>query len=418
VTGRSGERGRRVVVTGLGAVCPVGNTMPEAWDALLRGRSGVGPITLFDPAPFAVRIAGEVKGFSIAGRVDAKQARHMDRHVQLAVVAAQEAVADAGLAVTAENRDRVGVMIGSAAGGIQTLLDAQKVLDARGPDRVNPFFLPNFLADAATGHVAILTGAAGPNMATVSACATGGHALGEAMHTIRRGDADAMIAGGVDTVVMPITLAGFINMKGLAADNEHPESASRPFDRDRGGFVISEAAAILILEELEHARARDARIYAELVGYGATDDAYHMFAQAEDGEGAARAMGRALASAGLDPDGIDYINAHGTGTPLNDRVETAAIKRVFGQRAYRLAVSSTKSMTGHMMGASGALEGAICALVIHHGVIPPTINLETPDPDCDLDYVPHEARQARVGAALSNSIGLGGHNATVILQAV
>jgi len=418
MTGGSEERGRRVVVTGLGAVCPVGNSMPEAWDALVQGRSGIGPITLFDPTPFAVRIAGEVKGFSIAGRVDAKQARHMDRHVQLAVVAAQEAVADAGLAVTAENRDRVGVMIGSAAGGVQTLLDAQKTLDTRGPDRVNPFFLPNFLADAATGHVAILTGAAGPNMATVSACATGGHALGEAMHTIRRGDADVMIAGGADTVVMPITLAGFINMKGLAADNERPERASRPFDRDRGGFVISEAAAILILEELRHARARDAHIYAELVGYGATDDAYHMFAQAEDGEGAARAMSRALASAGLGPAGIDYINAHGTGTPLNDRVETAAIKRVFGEHAYRLAVSSTKSMTGHMMGASGALEGAICALVIRHGVIPPTINLETPDPDCDLDYVPHEARQARVGAALSNSIGLGGHNATIILQAV
>jgi len=418
MTGGSEERGRRVVVTGLGAVCPVGNSMPEAWDALVQGRSGIGPITLFDPTPFAVRIAGEVKGFSIAGRVDAKQARHMDRHVQLAVVAAQEAVADAGLAVTAENRDRVGVMIGSAAGGVQTLLDAQKTLDTRGPDRVNPFFLPNFLADAATGHVAILTGAAGPNMATVSACATGGHALGEAMHTIRRGDADVMIAGGADTVVMPITLAGFINMKGLAADNERPERASRPFDRDRGGFVISEAAAILILEELRHARARDAHIYAELVGYGATDDAYHMFAQAEDGEGAARAMSRALASAGLGPTGIDYINAHGTGTPLNDRVETAAIKRVFGEHAYRLAVSSTKSMTGHMMGASGALEGAICALVIRHGVIPPTINLETPDPDCDLDYVPHEARQARVGAALSNSIGLGGHNATIILQAV
>ncbi len=418
MTGESEERGRRVVVTGLGAVCPVGNSMPEAWDALVQGRSGIGPITLFDPTPFAVRIAGEVKGFSISGRVDAKQARHMDRHVQLAVVAAQEAVADAGLAVTAENRDRVGVMIGSAAGGVQTLLDAQKTLDTRGPDRVNPFFLPNFLADAATGHVAILTGAAGPNMATVSACATGGHALGEAMHTIRRGDADVMIAGGADTVVMPITLAGFINMKGLAADNERPERASRPFDRDRGGFVISEAAAILILEELAHARARDAHIYAELVGYGATDDAYHMFAQAEDGEGAARAMSRALASAGLGPAGIDYINAHGTGTPLNDRVETAAIKRVFGEHAYRLAVSSTKSMTGHMMGASGALEGAICALVIRHGVIPPTINLETPDPDCDLDYVPHEARQARVGAALSNSIGLGGHNATIILQAV
>jgi 3-oxoacyl-[acyl-carrier-protein] synthase II len=342
----------------------------------------------------------------------------MDRHVQLAVVAAQEALRDAGLAITPANADRVGVVIGSAAGGLQTFLNAQKTLETRGPDRVNPFFLPNFLCDAATGHVAILTGAAGPNLATVSSCATGGHALGEAMHMIRRGDADAMIAGGADSTVLPLTLAGFSNMKGLAVDNEHPERASRPFDRERTGFVISEASAILILEELEHARARDAHVYAELAGYGATDDAFHMFAQAEDGAGAARAMSRALASAGLRPDEIDYINAHGTATPLNDRVETLAIKRVFADHAYRLAVSSTKSMTGHMMGASGALEGAICALAIAHGIIPPTINLETPDPDCDLDYVPGVARHTRVCTALSNSIGLGGHNATLILQAV
>jgi len=409
---------RRVVVTGLGAVCPVGTTMPTAWDALLHGRSGIGRITLFDPSPYAVQIAGEVKGFSIAGRVDPKRARHMDRHVQFAVVAAQEALDDATVTVTVENRDRVGVIVGSAAGGVQTLLNAQHTLEARGPDRVNPFFLPNFLADAATGHIAIETGAAGPNFSTVSACATGGHAIGEAMHMIARGDADVVITGGTDTVVLPITLAGFINMKGLASDNDCPERASRPFDKDRGGFVISEAAAVLILEELEHARARDAHIYAEVVGYGATNDAFHMFAQAEDGEGAARAMSRALHSASLNPDEIDYINAHGTGTPLNDRVETHAIKRVFGPRAYALAVSSTKSMTGHMMGASGALEGAICALVIRHGVIPPTINLETPDPECDLDYVPHTAREQEVRVALSNSIGLGGHNATVILRAL
>jgi len=409
---------RRVVVTGLGAVCPVGTTMPAAWDALLHGRSGIGRITLFDPSPYEVQIAGEVKGFSIAGRVDPKRARHMDRHVQFAVVAAQEALADANVTVTAENRDRVGVIVGSAAGGVQTLLNAQHTLEARGPDRVNPFFLPNFLADAATGHIAIETGAAGPNFSTVSACATGGHAIGEAMNAIARGDADVVIAGGTDTVVLPITLAGFINMKGLAADNEHPERASRPFDKDRGGFVISEAAAVLILEELEHARARDAHIYAEVTGYGATNDAFHMFAQAEDGEGAARAMSRALHSARLNPDEVDYINAHGTGTPLNDRVETHAIKRVFGPRAYALAVSSTKSMTGHMMGASGALEGAICALVIRHGVIPPTINLDTPDPECGLDYVPHTAREQKVRVALSNSIGLGGHNATIILRAL
>lgn len=408
---------RRVAVTGLGTVCPVGNSMPDAWESLLHGRSGIDRITLFDPAPFAVQIAGEVKNFSIEGRVDPKQARHMDRHVQMAVLAAQEALADSGLEISRANADRVGVVIGSAAGGVQTILNAQKTLETRGPDRVNPFFLPNFLADAATGHIAILTGASGPNMATVSACATGGHALGEAMHFIKRGDADAVIAGGADSVVMPITLAGFINMKGLANDAD-PRRASRPFDKDRTGFVISEAAAIVILEEMEQARARGAHIYAEVLGYGATDDAFHMFAQAEDGEGAARAMSRALASARLHPEEIDYINAHGTGTPLNDRVETLAIKRVFGDHAYRLAVSSTKSMTGHMMGASGALEGAICALVLAHGVIPPTINLETPDPECDLDYTPGVARQAHPRTALSNSIGLGGHNATVILAAV
>jgi len=409
---------RRVVVTGVGTVCPVGLTAPEAWDALIAGRSGVARITLFDPSPYAVQIAGEVKNFSLSSHVSPKEGRHMDRHAQFAVVAAQEALADAGLTITLENRDRVGVAVGSAAGGVNTLVEAQRTLEKRGPDRVNPFFVANFLADAATGHIAIQTGAAGPNMSIVSACATGGHALGEAMHMIRRGDADAMIAGGADTVVQEVILAGFINMKGLAGDNAHPARASRPFDRERDGFVVAEAGAVLILEELEHARARDARIYAELVGYGATNDAFHMYAQAEDGEGAARAMERALRSANLAPEAIDYINAHGTGTPLNDRVETLAIRRVFGDHAYKLAVSSTKSMTGHMMGASGALEAIVLAKVIHEGVIPPTINLETPDPDCDLDYVPGEARQARVRTALSNSIGLGGHNATVILRAL
>ena len=408
---------RRVVITGVGTVCPVGNTAPRAWDALIHGRSGIGRITLFDPSPFAVQIAGEVKDFTISGRIEPKQARHLDRHVQFALVAALEALDDAGLDIASADPDRVGVIVGSAAGGVQTILDAQKTLETRGPDRVNPFFLPNFLADAATGHIAITTGATGPNMAVVSACATGGHALGEAMHTIKRGDADAMIAGGADTVVLPITMAGFINMKGLA-DHPQPERASRPFDRDRNGFVLAEAAAMVILEDFEHAHARGAQIYAELAGYGATDDAFNMFAQAEDGEGAARAMSRALRSAALEPTDVDYINAHGTATPLNDRVETLAIKRVFGDHAYRLAVSSTKSMTGHMMGASGALEGLISALAVNRGIIPPTINLETPDPACDLDYVPNEAREQRVRVALSNSIGLGGHNATIVVKAI
>jgi beta-ketoacyl-acyl-carrier-protein synthase II len=406
---------RRVVVTGMGAVTPVGNSAPESWRNLLAGKSGVGPITLFDASDYGVQIAGEVKGFSSEGVIDPKDVRHMDRSVQFAVAATKEALADAQLDITDENADDTGIVLGTGAGGVNTLLQQQQVLEERGPRRVSPFFLPNFLADSASGQVAIAVGAKGPNMAVVSACATGGHAVGEAMETIRRGDADAMIAGGTEAVIVPVIMAGFINMRALGND-EDPTKASKPFDARREGFVLSEGSAILILEELEHALSRGATIYAEVIGYGSTNDAYHMAAQLESGAGAARTMERAIRKAGIAPGEVDYINAHGTGTPLNDKVETLAIKNVFGDAARKVAISSTKSMTGHMMGAAGALEAIVCALAIRDGVIPPTINLEVPDPECDLDYTPNKAREIKVDVALSNSIGLGGHNSCVILR--
>jgi 3-oxoacyl-[acyl-carrier-protein] synthase II len=406
---------RRVVVTGMGAVTPVGNSVGESWRSLLAGKSGVGPITLFDASDYAVQIAGEVKGFSSEGVIDPKDVRHMDRSVQFAVVATKEALADAQLDITDENADDIGIVLGTGAGGVGTLLQQQQVLEERGPRRVSPFFLPNFLADSASGQVAIAVGAKGPNMAVVSACATGGHAVGEAMETIRRGDADAMIAGGTEAVIVPVIMAGFINMRALGNDAD-PTKASKPFDARREGFVLSEGSAILVLEELEHAVKRGAKIYAEVIGYGSTNDAYHMAAQLESGAGAARTMERAIRKAGIEPGEVDYINAHGTGTPLNDKVETLAIKNVFGDAARKVAISSTKSMTGHMMGAAGALEAIVCALAIRDGVIPPTINLEVPDPECDLDYTPHKARELKVDVALSNSIGLGGHNSCVILR--
>ncbi len=406
---------RRVVVTGIGAVTPVGNTAPETWRNLLAGKSGIGRITLFDTTDYAINIAGEVKGFSPEGIIDPKEARHMDRAVQFAVVAAKEALCDAQLDINEGNADNTGIVFGTGVGGINTLLQQQAILQERGPRRVSPFFLPNMLPDSASGQVAIAVGAKGPNMAVVSACATGGHAVGEAMETIRRGDADAMIAGGTEAVIVPVIMAGFINMRALGNDPD-PTKASKPFDARRDGFVLSEGSSVLILEELEHARARGAKIYAEVVGYGSTNDAYHMAAQLESGEGAARTMQRALRKAGLAPEDVDYINAHGTGTPLNDKVETLAIKTVFGDAARKVAISSTKSMTGHMMGASGALEAIVCALSIRDSHIPPTINLEVPDPECDLDYTPNEAHQIKVDVALSNSIGLGGHNSCVVLK--
>jgi beta-ketoacyl-acyl-carrier-protein synthase II len=411
------QNNRRVVITGLGALAPVGNTVPDIWKALLEGESGIAPITMFDTTDYAIRIAGEVKGFDPEQYIDPKEARHMDRSVHLALAATQQALADARLEITEDLADRAGVVFGTGGGGMGMLLSQQKVLEERGVRRVSPHLIPNFLADSASGQVAIATGARGPNMAVVSACATGGHAIGEAMETIRRDDADVMIAGGTESSIHPIIMAGFINMRALA-DDPNPRAASKPFDARRSGFVLSEGAAVLVLEELNHARSRGAQIYAEVVGYGSTNDAYHMAAQLETGLGAARTMQRALAKAGIAPDEVDYINAHGTGTPLNDRVETLAIKHVLGDAARSVAISSTKSMTGHMMGAAGTIEAMVCALAIRDRVIPPTINLEVPDPECDLDYTANKARNLPVDIALSNSIGLGGHNSSIVLKRV
>ena len=403
---------RRVAITGVGAVTPVGLDAPSTWAALLEGQSGVGPITQFDARDYPVRIGGEVKGFDASGRIEPKELRRMDRYAQLGLIAAQEAFADAGFERNGL-RDDIGVVFGSAAGGLGTLLEQQRILLERGVRRVSPTFLPNMLTDTCSGHIAIALGLRGPNMAVVSACATGNHAVGEAFETVRRGDAEAIVAGGADASIIPVVVAGFCAMRALA-NHEDPTQASRPFDRDRSGFVISEGAGALMVEALDHALARGARIYAEVLGYGSSNDAFDMAAPAE-GEGAIQTMTRALRKAGLSPERVDYINAHGTGTPLNDRFETMAIRRVFGSHADRLAVSSTKSMTGHMMGASGAVEAVVCCLTLRDQVIAPTINLTTPDPECDLDYVPHTARRAPVEVALSNSFGLGGHNASIIL---
>lgn len=408
---------RRVVVTGLGALSPVGNNVEETWANLLAGKSGISEITLFDTTDFAVKIGGEVKGFVAEDWIDPKEARHMDRCVQFAVVAADQALKDARIDMANEDPDRVGIILGSAAGGVGTLVTQQTILMERGARRVSPHFLPNFLVDSASGQVAINIGAKGPNMAVVSACATGAHAVGEAMETIKRGDADVMLAGGTDAVLVPVVVAGFINMRALG-DDVTPQQASKPFDARRNGFILSEGAATLVLEEYERAKSRGAHIYAEVVGYGSTNDAFHMAAQLETGDGAARTIQRALNKAGITADQVDYINAHGTSTPINDRVETLAIKKTFGEAAYKVAISSTKSITGHMMGASGALEAIVCALAIRDSRIPPTIYYEVPDPDCDLDYTPNKARDLQVEYALSNSIGLGGHNACIILKKV
>lgn len=340
----------------------------------------------------------------------------MDRHALLAIAAAEEAVRDAGLVIDSNNAERVGVLVGSALGGMATVLEQQKVLEERGPGRVSPFFLLNISPDTSSGYLAIRLGAQGPNMAVAAACATGGHAIGEAAETIRRGDADVMIAGGTEALIVPLVVAGFTVMRALARNNEEPQKASRPFDLRRDGFVMSEGATIMVLENLAHARARGARIYAEVVGYGSTSDAFHMIAPAEGGVGTVRTMRMALRKAGLRPEEVHYINAHGTGTPLNDKFETMAVKAVFGEHAYRLPVTSTKSMTGHMMGAAGAFEAMACVLAIRDQMIPPTINYECPDPECDLDYVPNAARPAQVEVAMSNSMGLGGHNSCLILR--
>jgi 3-oxoacyl-[acyl-carrier-protein] synthase II len=410
------------VVTGLGAVTPVGNNVDESWSNLLAGCSGIDTITLFDASAFEVRIGGEVKNFKPEEHIASKELRHMDRSAKFALVAAKEAVGDARLSIDAECAERVGVILGTAAGGIEKILTQQQILLERGPDRVSPMFLPHFLPDSASGLIAISLGAEGPNMAVASACATGSHAVGEGLKTIARDDADVILAGGTEASMLPVVFAGFINMRALSARNDEPRRASRPFDAERDGFVISEGAAVLVLEELEHARARGARIYCEVVGYGSGNDAFHMVQPKDQGAGAANVMRKAVRdatrTAGMAPEEIGYINAHGTSTPYNDRFETTAIKDVFAEHARRLAVSSTKSMTGHMFGAAGAVEALVCAKALETGWLPPTINYDHPDPECDLDYVPNKARRWEPTAAMSNSFGLGGHNASVIMRAI
>jgi 3-oxoacyl-[acyl-carrier-protein] synthase II len=421
--------GRRAVVTGVGALSPVGIGADASWDPLLSGRSGIADITLFDATDYPIRVAGEVKGFDATQYMDGKDARRHDRNTHFAVAATGEALRDAGLLTddgqldaSQADPDRFGMVLGTAIGGIGMVADGIQTLRERGIDRISPFLLAHMIPDAASGMVGIQYGIRGPNMAVVSACATGGHAIGEAMEAIVRGQADLMLGAGTEAVVVPIALAGFSQMKALGTPIDpdtgeyNPAMASRPFDLTRDGFVVSEGAAVLVLEELEHAKARGVTPIAEVIGYGSAADAFHMVAPAERGEGNQRAMRAALARAGIGPEEVDYINAHGTSTPLNDRYESVAIEEVFGPHARELAVSSTKSMTGHMMGAAGAFEGFVCVRAVQTGCLPPTINYRHPDPDLTLDYVPNEARQADVRVALSNSMGLGGHNSTVIVR--
>ncbi len=407
---------RRVVVTGVGAVTPVGNTAEEFWAALLQGKSGIGPITRFDAGPLPTKIAGEVKGFDSLRFIDKKDDRKFDPFLKYAIACAAMAVEDAGLNVERVDRTRFGVLVGSGIGGITTLLESHKVLLEKGPDRVSPFFIPMLIINMASGLISMRFGAKGPNSSIVTACATGNHAIGDAMKIIQRNDADVMIAGGSEAIILPLTFAGFCQMKAMSTRNDEPTRASRPFDAARDGFVCGEGGGLLVLESLDHALARDARIYAEVVGYGMTGDAHHMTAPDPEADGAARAMSLAVRDAGIEPSTVGYINAHGTSTPYNDKSETMAIKRVFGEHARKLAVSSTKSMTGHLLGAAGGIEAIATALAIHHGVLPPTINYENPDPDCDLDYVPNQARKQDVEIALSNAFGFGGTNATLVFR--
>ena len=407
---------KRVAVTGLGAVTPIGNDVPSMWNAAVAGESGIDWIRSFDPAGLPVRVAAEVKDFDATQVASPKEVRKLERNVLLALGAAREATADAGL--NGFDPTRVGIVFGTAIGGVNGILEQDQVLRERGPDRVSPNFLPNVLVDSASGQLAISLGIKGLNYAVVSACATGSHAIGEGAEIIKRGDADAVLAGGGEACMHPLILAGFTAMRGLAVEDEHPPHASRPFDATRAGFVMGEGAGVLVLEDLEAAQARGVRIYAEVLGYGGSHDAHHMAQPEPEATGVADMMRAALRRANVEPERVGYINAHGTSTPLGDLAETRAIKDVFGEHAYELAVSSTKSVMGHTFGAAGALEGMMCVLAIHEGVLPPTINYRNPDPDCDLDYVPNEAREAHVDVALSNAMGLGGHNGCVLFGRV
>ena len=407
---------QRVVITGLGCISPVGNNVKETWEALLAGKSGGAPITGFDASAHKTKFAAEVKGFDAVALFGTREARKMDRFTQFATAATLEALESSGLKIDESNRDRVGILIGTGIGGIITIIEQYDVMKERGPDRVSPFLIPMMISDGASGNIAIRVGVRGPNMALATACASGTNALGEAAEMIRRGAADAMIAGASEAAICSLAMAGMNVMTALSTRNDDPQRASRPFDKNRDGFMMAEGAGILILESLEHAQTRGANILCEFDGYGTSDDAHHISAPAENGAGAAISMSLALKDAGLTGSDIQYINAHGTSTQLNDKSETAAIKTVFGEQAYQIPVSSTKSMTGHLLGASGALEAIIGTLVIRNDILPPTINYETPDPNCDLDYVPNQPRKAVVDHLMSNSFGFGGHNATLILS--
>lgn len=409
-------RERRVVITGMGTLTPIGIGLKAFWEALVAGKSGVGYITQFDASGLDTRIAAEVKGFDPTEYMEKKEVRRMDRYAQMAVAAATMAIQDAKLDLDSVDRERIGCWIGSGVGGIHTLEEQARTLVERGPDRISPFFVPMMIANMASGQVSIMFGLKGPNACTVTACASGAHSIGDAFRIVQRGDADIMLAGGAEAGVSLLSMAGFCAAKALSRRNDEPERASRPFDADRDGFVMGEGAGILILESLESALDRGARIYAELVGYGATADAYHITAPAPGGEGAAQAIRLALQDAGLEPHEVDYINAHGTSTELNDYYETLAIKAALGEAAEKVAVSSTKSMTGHLLGAAGGVEAIATVMAIQEGIIPPTINYEKPDPRCDLDYVPNVARRKEVRVALSNSFGFGGHNAVLAFK--
>ena len=407
---------RRVVVTGVGLVSPLGIGTEANWEALCAGRSGIGPITHFDASQYSARIAGEVKGFDPLQFIEKKDVKKMDVFIQLAIAASQFAMDDAGLSITEDVGLRAGVFIASGIGGFSTIEREHKALLEGGPRRISPFFIPAAIINLAAGQVSIRFGAKGPNSATCTACSASAHAIGDALEIIRRDDADVMIAGGSEAAITPMGVGGFAAMRALSTRNDEPERASRPFDKDRDGFIMGEGAGVVVLEELEFARRRGAPIYAELVGYGMSADAYHITAPSEDGDGGMRVMAGALRDAGVRPEQVDYINAHGTSTPFNDKLETLAIKRLFGEHARSLAISSTKSMTGHLLGAAGGLEAGITALAVRHQVIPPTINYETPDPECDLDYVPNQKREAKIEFALSNSFGFGGTNGALLFK--
>jgi 3-oxoacyl-[acyl-carrier-protein] synthase II len=407
---------KQVVVTGLGCISPLGLNVNDTWNALLAGKTGAGPITRFDASHHKTKFAAEVKGFDAAALFSTREARKMDRFAQFAIAAAVEAMAQADLKIDNTNCDRVGVVIGTGIGGIGTIIDSYETMKERGPERVSPFLIPMMISDSAAGILAIRTGARGPNMSLATACATGTNALGEAAAMIRRGAADIMLVGSSEAAIVPLAMAGMNVMTALSTRNEDPEHASRPFDKNRDGFLMGEGAGMLVLETLESAKGRGTKILCEFSGYGASDDAYHISAPAENGAGAALSMKLALEDAGLKGDDIGYINAHGTSTQLNDKSETAAIKTVFGKQAYKVPISSTKSMTGHLLGASGSLEAVICAKVINENILPATMNYETPDPECDLDYVPNKPRQASPKHVMSNSFGFGGHNATLIMS--